>query len=251
MSYTIQQVATWSRVSVRTLHYYDEIGLLKPLRQKKNDYRYYTTTELLRLQQILFFRELEFPLTEIKRILNARGFDMRSALKDQQHLLGLKRKRLNRLITSITVTLKKLNQPTSMTTTQLYDSFNNEEIDQYAEEAKKRWGHTKAYKQSQERLKKMTATDITKLKKDQDEFMKNLAATMVQGATSPEFQKLIDQHYQSLRTFYEPSLELYRGLAAMYIEDPRFTATYEKYAPGLAQIMHDAMIAYCNSKERA
>lgn len=248
MSYSVHQLSQLASVSVRTLHYYDEIGLLSPVRLK-NGYRQYGENELLRLQQILFFRELDFPLDEIQRIMNSRYFDMSVALQDQRKLLELKKKRLNGLIKTIDKTLNKLNNEKNMNDKELYGSFTKEEMDQYAQEAKERWGHTEAYKQSQERTKHFTKEDWKKLKEGMDVFMKKVVATMDKGPESPEFQELIDQHYKSLRTFYKPNLEMYRGLANMYVDDPRFKAFYEKYAPGLAEMMRDAMIAYCDTRE--
>lgn len=250
MAYTINRLAELAGVSVRTLHYYDEIGLLKPSRIRSNGYREYAEAELLRLQQIMFFRELDFPLAEIKRVMASQRFDMRAALADQRRLIELKKKRLTGLIATIDKTIKKLNDEDTMNDEELYDAFSDEEQKQYAAEAKERWGTTEAYKQSQERLKKMTKADMAKLKEEGDRFMKVVAATMDKGATSPEFQALIDQHYNSLRIWYEPNLTMYRGLANMYVADPRFTAYYEKYAPGLAQVMRDAMIAYCDAREK-
>ncbi len=119
----------------------------------------------------------------------------------------------------------------------------------YAAEAKQRWGHTDAYRQSQERLKKMTKADIQKLTRDADAFMKHLASKMSEGATSPAMQALIAQHYEALRTWYEPNLTMYRGLANMYVDDPRFTAYYEKYKPGLAKIFSEAMIHYADQHD--
>lgn len=250
MAYTINHLAALAHVSVRTLHYYDEIGLLKPSRIRPNGYREYQESELFRLQQILFFRELDFPLADIKRIMASPHFDMHRALTDQRTLIELKKKRLNRLIATIDKTLKKLTYATPMNDEEIYDAFNDEDQKRYADEVKERWGNTQAYKQSQERLKKMSKSDIEKIKKDGEEFMKIVVATMHNGATSPEFQALIAQHYNALRTWYEPNFELYRGLANMYVDDPRFKAYYEKYAPGLAQVMHDAMIAYCDNEEK-
>lgn len=131
---------------------------------------------------------------------------------------------------------------------ELYTAFNDEEQKKYAAEAKQRWGHTDAYQQSQERIKKMTPADLNNIKRDADLFMKKIAATMGKGATSPEFQGLIDQHYNSLKIWYEPNLELYRNLADMYVSDPRFKAYYEKFAPGLAEVMREAMVFYCTAR---
>jgi ribonuclease BN (tRNA processing enzyme) len=118
---------------------------------------------------------------------------------------------------------------------------------EYAEEAKKMWGNTEAYKQSQERVKNMTKDDWARYQKGADELMKKLVTSMNQKPDSKEVQTLIAQHYNNLRTFYEPNIEMYKGLAEMYLSDPRFATYFEKYAKGFAQFMHDAMIAYCDS----
>lgn len=248
MNYSVHQLANLASISVRTLHYYDEIGLLKPIRLK-NGYRQYGENELLKLQQILFFRELDFPLEEIQKIMNSRYFDMSVALQDQRKLLALKKKRLNGLIKTIDKTLVKINHEKHMNDEELYGSFTKDEMDQYAAEAKKRWGHTGAYKQSEERTKNFIKDDWKHLKEGMDTLTKKLAAAMDKGPRSPEFQKLIDEHYHSLRKFYEPNLEIYRGLANMYVDDPRFKAFYDKYAPGLAEMMREAMLAYCDTHE--
>lgn len=244
MSYTIQQLATLAGVTTRTLHHYDEIGLLKPTRQKTNGYRQYEEKELLRLQQILFFRELDFSLPEIIKILNSPSFDMKKALEDQRNLIELKKKRLGKLITTIDKTINKLTNKKNMTDKQLYSDFNTDEQDQYAEEAKQKWGHTDAYKQSRERVAKMSKEDMANLKKAGEDLAKKIAEVMPKGAESKEAQELIALHYNGLRTFYEPSVEIYRGLAEMYVADPRFTAYYERFGNGLAQFMHDAMLHY-------
>lgn len=252
MSYTVQKLATMAGVSVRTLHYYDQIGLLKPALIQKNGYRVYEEHELLLLQQILFFRELDFSVEEIKRILLSPTFDMRQALRDQRQLIEQKRKRLAGLLKTIDTTLTKLEQAIPMTDQdmqELYETFGEETIKQYADEVKQKWGNTEAYKQSMERASRMTKADYEKYKQDSDAFMKRVAATMDKGATSPEFQALIAEHFQSLSTWYEPNFEMYRGLAEMYVEDPRFTAYYENYREGLAKVFSEAMRFFVEENE--
>jgi hypothetical protein len=119
----------------------------------------------------------------------------------------------------------------------------------HQEEARERWGHTDAWKQSQERVSKMTKDDMAKIQADGDALMKEIAATAAAGAdpASPEVQALIARHYAGLRAFYEPNLEMYRGLADMYASDPRFAAFYDAYRPGLATYMRGAMRAYCEA----
>jgi DNA-binding transcriptional MerR regulator len=252
MPYTVNKLATIAGVSVRTLHYYDEVGLLKPSAIQKNGYRVYEERELLLLQQILFFRELDFSVEDIKRIMSAPTFSMSQALQDQRALLVLKRKRLSGLMKTIDLTLKKLEQAKPMNDQdmqELYDTFGEETIKQYADEVKERWGNTEAYKQSMERAAKMTKADYEKYKQDSDAFMKKVAATMDKGATSLEFQALIAEHFKSLSTWYEPNFEMYRGLAKMYVEDPRFTAYYENYRVGLAQVFSEGMLHFIEQNE--
>ncbi|MBP9762335.1 MerR family transcriptional regulator [Patescibacteria group bacterium] len=252
MPYTVNKLAKLAGISVRTLHYYDEVGLLKPSTIQKNGYRVYEERELLLLQQILFFRELDFSVEDIKRIMSAQTFDMRRALRDQRALIELKRKRLSGLMKTIDLTLQKLEQAKPMNDQdmqELYDTFGEETIKQYADEVKGRWGNTEAYKQSMERAAKMTKADYEKYKQDSDIFMKKVATTMDKGATSPEFQVLIAEHFKSLSTWYEPNYEMYRGLAKMYVDDPRFTAYYENYRVGLAKVFSQGMVHFIEQNE--
>lgn len=253
MPYTIKTLATLAGISVRTLHHYDHVGLLTPSRAKKNGYRYYQEDDLLILQQILFFRELELPLEDIKHILTSPSFDMRAALRDQRVLLEQKKHRLSKLVNTIDKTLKKLNRTIHMDDTELYGSFSKEELEKYTEEARERWGTTDAFKHSQARVKKMGKAGLAKLAKASDELNAHIAEAMKAGLDpkSETVQQLIAKHYDGLRAFYEPSFELYRGLASMYLADERFTAHYEHIAKGLARFMHDGMIAYCDAEEDA
>ncbi len=251
MSYTVQALAKLANTSVRTLHYYDAIGLLAPSRVGRNGYRQYDEPDLLKLQQILFFRELDFSLADIKRILSSPYFDMATALADHRHLLVLKRKRLNRLVATIDQTIKKINQETSMSDEELYDAFADEETKHYAAEAKQRWGNTDAYKQSQARVSKMTKAQMAKLKEDGVKHTQAIAEAMDLGVDSPEVQALIKKSHEGVNFFYDCSLEMFRNLGQMYVDDPRFTAYYEKFRPGLAMFMRDAIKLYCDKQAKA
>jgi DNA-binding transcriptional MerR regulator len=250
MSYTVQQLATLAGVSVRTLHHYDQVGLLKPARVKNNGYRFYEEAELLRLQQILFFRELDFPLEDIKKIITSPSFNMEEALRDQRKLIGMKKDRLSLLVKTIDKTIKKINKQTNMEDQELYGNFSKEEMEKYNEEAKEKWGHTEAYKQSTERVKKMGKDGLNKVLKESGELTLEIAEAMKDGAKpeSDKTQKLIARHYAGLRAFYEPNPEMYRGLAEMYVADPRFKANYEKVAEGLAEYLRDGMLYYAKSE---
>lgn len=120
----------------------------------------------------------------------------------------------------------------------------------YAKETKERWGYTDAYKQSAERTKHMTKSDFERIGKENEVLLNEIAARMDNTPESPEVQKLIARHHEGLRTFYEPSTELYRGLAEMYVSDPRFAGYYEKYAKGLASFMRSAMLRYADDLEK-
>lgn len=250
MSYTVQQLADLASISVRTLHHYDEIGLLTPARSAKNDYREYGEPELLRLQQILFFRELEFPLEDIKVILDKPEFDVAIALKDHRELLTLKQKRLGDLLETIDKTLAHVTTKTPMDDKDMYGGFTKEEMERYAAEAKQRWGHTDAYKQSAERTKHFTKDDYKRIAKEGDNLMKRIAAHIKDDPASDAVQELIAEHFNNLRTFYEPSIELYRGLGNMYADDARFRAYFEKHHKNLPEFMRDAMEVFCEGLEK-
>lgn len=244
MVYTIQQLATLASVSVRTLHYYDEIGLLSPAFTKSNGYRYYTKAELHLLQQILFFKELEFSLEDIKKMMLSKTYDPKKALMDQRHMFTLKKKRIEKLLATVDKTIKSMNDKKEMKDEELYGGLTKEEIESYEAEALARWGNTEAWKQSMERTKNWTKEDYKRIAEQGDIFMKKLALLVPQGPEDKEVQSMIAEHYNSLRTFYEPNFEIYRGLGEMYVVDERFKKNLNKYHPRMAEFMREAMIYY-------
>lgn len=245
MPYTVNQLAKLSSVSVRTLHYYDEIELLKPSKIANNGYRLYDEPELLRLQQILFFRELEFSLEEIKRFLSQPEYQIAQSLRDQKHLIELKRARLDRLINTIDVTMNRMtSDDNKMPDEELYDAFKDDDVKQYQVEVEKRWGNTDAYKQSQERVGKMTKAQMTEMKEAGKRFTQELADSMDMPINDPVVQVLVERHYQGIQTFYDCTPQMHRTLGQMYGDDPRFTAYYDKFRPGLAMFLRDAIHYY-------
>jgi DNA-binding transcriptional MerR regulator len=249
MSYTVQKLATLAGVSVRTLHYYDEIGLLTPARVGSNGYRYYEEKELLKLQQILFFRELEFSLPDIERMMRSPYFDAATALKEHRKLIQLKRARLERLLTTIDNTIMSMNTQEKIEDAELYNAFKDDDVKQYQEEVRKRWGNTDAYRQSVEKVGKMTKAEMEKLKIEGKQHTEAFARAMDKGIQSDEVQTLIAKSHEGVNFFYECSTEMFRNLGQMYVDDPRFTAYYEKFRPGLAVFMRDAIAYYCDQKE--
>lgn len=249
MEYSVQKLAKIAMVSVRTLHYYDEIGLLRPKLVKSNGYRFYGQKELLILQQILFFRELDFTLDQIKSMLNAPNFDMETALRDQRKLLELKKSRIENLIFTVEKTIQGLKGGESVDTNNLYAGFSNNQVDKYKEEAREKWGGTKAYEQSQERTKNWTKADYLHYAQKTRDLLARLSEVMGKDVGSKEVQDLIVLHRQGIETFYDCSDDMYHALGQMYTDDKRFTDFYNQFRPGLAKFIRDAIFYSCDQKK--
>ena len=132
---------------------------------------------------------------------------------------------------------------------ELYDSAKDENVSQYEREVEARWGNTEAYKQSKERVKKMTKAEMEEFKRDSEELVQKIAENMDKGVESAEMQALIPQHYKGIQLFYDCPIEMYRALGEMYVTDPRFTKYYDKYRPGLAIFMRDAIECFCDHQK--
>jgi DNA-binding transcriptional MerR regulator len=260
MIYTINKLAKSAGVTVRTLHFYDEIGLLKPSRKKENSYRTYSEKDMLRLQQILFYRELEFSLEDIRKMLESPDFNALEALRDHKKLLEIKRKRIETLIETIDKTMKSMKSASSrlsadkggdiMNNDDLYTGFSKDKLKEYQEEAKQRWGDTDAYKQSTTRTKNWTKQDYRNAAKQQEEITNTIAGLMDKGIQDHKVQEQIERHYKYISQFYKCSYEMYRNLGKMYVDDKRFTEYYDKREPRLALFMRDAMAYYCYVHEK-
>ena len=243
MNQTVHEVAAAAGVSVRTLHYYDQIGLLRPAGTTEAGYRLYDDAALARLQQILFFRELDFPLSEIREILDNPSFDKQRAMHAHKDLLILKRERLERLIALVNNTIKGEK-------TMSLKEFDMTEIEQaqkqYADEARQRWGSTDAYKQSAKRTASYNKEDWARINAEAEQIYDGFAAQMGNDPASPAVQQLVANWQAHISTnFYDCTKEMLAGLGEMYIADERFTKNIDKRAPGLAQFMSDAFRAYC------
>lgn len=254
MQYTVRQMARMAGVSVRTLHYYDEIGLLKPAAVGRNGYRYYTEKELLKLQQVIFFRELDFELSRIGRIFDAPGFDAAEVLEDQKALLALKRERLGKQIRLIDKTIKNMkdDRQDKVTDRDLEETFSDGKYEEYKKEAQEKWGKD-TVRRSENILKGMDKEQFEALKREGEEINQALGAFVGKDPKSAEVQQMIGRHYDYIIQFYDPSwplLDIYRGLGKMYVEDPRFAANYTKYHPDMPQFMREAMEAFCDAKKK-
>lgn len=244
MRYTVKQLATLAGVTTRTLHYYDEIGLLHPATYGDNGYRYYGEEAVLRLQQILFYRELDFSLEEIKTILDRPDFDLIHALQSHRRALIQRMERLDSLIDTIDKTIRHIKGEIEMSDKDLYSGFDEEKQKAYAEEAERRWGEDAA--QSQRRWNAFSRDEKNHILADMQEISSSIAANMDKGPESAEVQHWIERWHRHIDTYFYPcSLEIFEQLGHGYVEDPAFTATYEKIRPGMATFMDQAMTHYC------
>ena len=248
MKYTIRQLAKMIGVSVRTLHYYDQIGLARPRARGDNNYRHYSEQEALRLEQILFFRNLGFKLDKIKSILDDPNFNALDAFIDQKHYIELEKRRLDNLTHTIDQEIARQKGQTMTTPNNPDISLTEKQLAAYKEEARQKWGKSEAWKESQKRTKNWTKSDYQRIAENGKEITKRIADAMPNGIKNQEVQTLIGDHYASMNVFYNCSLAMYRNLGEMYVNDPRFAAYYEQFAPGLAVFMHNAIDVYCDNQ---
>jgi len=245
-AYTVSQVAKMAGVSVRALHHYDQIGLLKPSARTGAGYRLYGEPELLRLQQILFFKELDMPLGEVRQILDDPGFDQMAALEHHRQLLHRRMERLKRLLKTIDRTIDKLTEDDmTLTDEELYEGFTTEQIERYKREAREMYGPAQV-EESEQRVKKMSRAEWKAVGAEGEAVTTALAALADREPGDAEVQALIARHHAWIENFYPCSAEIYRGLAQGYVEHPEFRAFYEKYRPGLADFMSAAMNHYAD-----
>ena len=238
---TVKEVSSITGVSVRTLHHYDAIGLLKPTRVTEAGYRLYDDTALQRLQAILLFRELQFPLKEIREILDSPGFDQKEALQQQIHLLELQRQHLDTLISHA----RKI-QMTGVTIMD-FTPFDRSELDEYAAQAKARWGKTDAYKEFEQKTAGQTPAQMQSAG---DALMGIFAQFGAIRHTSPasaeaqalvaKLQGFITEHY------YTCTKPILLGLGQMYIAGDSMTENIDRAGgEGTAEFAHQAIEIYC------
>lgn len=240
----VKEVANLVGISVRTLHHYDEIGLLIPDKITEAGYRIYSGENLETLQQILFFRELGFPLKKIKEIINSPLFDRKDALMMQHQMLLEKKNRLEQMIVTIEKTIQHMRGDMQMSNKEKFQGFDFSH-NPYEEEAREKWGN-KAVDEANEKVKNMTTFD-------QDQFnnmFRNLARLRHLSPDSKEAQDGIHKWYLLLNKMGNYSLETFKGLGEMYVADERFTENIDQFGEGLAKFMRDAIFAYVEKKHQ-
>ena len=243
MPYTVSQVAKLARLSVRALHHYDEIGLLVPSARTEAGYRLYGKADLERLQQIMFFRELAFPLEEIRRLLDDPAFDRRAALLMQRSMLQERAAQARALIAAVDRALEAMEGGAPLKDEEMFEAFDPA---QYEDEVRERWGDTEAYRESARRTKRYTQDDWRQIRAEGEGITRGLAAQLEAGA-APDSQAAMDlaeQHRLHIdQRFYPCSHAMHRGLGEMYVEDARFRENYERVRAGLAAYVRDAFRA--------
>ena len=242
---TVKEFASLTGVSIRTLHYYDEIGLLRPASVTESGYRLYGQQELERLQQILFLRELRFSLKEIAQILDDPTFDKRQALHQHRQLLLLQRQRLDELIRLADNTLKGGSQ---MNFDLLKHDPAREMQEEYANEVRQRWGNTEAYAESQRKTAGYQKSDWQNLLSGMESIFDRFADLAREGAdpASTEAQELVENWRDYIsENMYTCTPEILHGLGQMYVSDERFQKNLDSHGEGCAQFMSRAIEIYC------
>lgn len=246
MKLSVSEISRLTGVSVRTLHYYDEINLLKPsFVDKHNGYRFYDEKSLERLQQILFYRELDFTLKTILQIITSPNYNKKEALSQQKHLLTLKKKRLEKLIEALDNGLKG-------EYTMKFNEFRNSEYEEarekYAQEASKKWGNTDAYKESRKKTASYSKEKWNEVNKEMDNIMGEFSECMKAGTASSDSQaQFLVEKWQKFITanYYECTKEILAGLGQMYVADESFKKNIDKHSDGTAEFMSEAIKVYC------
>lgn len=244
MAYTVKQIAKISGVSIRTLHFYDEIGLLKPAYHGANGYRYYEEEQLLLLQQILFFREMGMELKEIHKILNRSDFNKIAALNSHRLSLERQQERVDQQLQTIDRTINHLKGKIKMEQEEFFyglDSPQQKEHEKYLIESGKVSASRIA--EAREKLKKWTDQDWQKHREASDQLWKEFAAACAGNLdpASPEVQKLTRRQYEGIKDFWTPTKEKFLGLAQFFRDNPDFEKFFSRYHPRLMDFAIDAM----------
>jgi len=236
-------------VTPRTLHHYDDIGLLKPSHIGDNGYRYYGEEALLKLQQILFYRELDFPLEEIKRIMGRRDFDVLGALQGHKQALQKKAARLSQLLVTVDNTIQHIQGEKLMSQKGLFKGFSEEEQEKLAQEAEQMYDPA-TVRESNRKWKSYSEVEKETILAEGKVIYSDLAAVVSAGAGSREVQAVIARWHKHMQYFWSPNDEQLLGLADLYNDDPRFRDNYEKVAPNLSEFMREAVKVYVGGRKK-
>jgi DNA-binding transcriptional MerR regulator len=247
--YTVKQLSKLAGVTRRTLHYYDEIGLLKPTQIGDNGYRYYGEESLLRLQQILFYRELDIPLEKIKKIMGGREFDVMTALESHREELYKRIAHIERLITTVDHTIYHLKGKKEMSSKQVFEGFSEEQQAEYEKEAMQMYDPA-TVRASIEKWKNYTAVEKQRIFDEGNAIYLDILLAMPKGASSTEAQAGVGRWRRHMEYFWMPNDDQLLGLVDGYNDDPRFKANFDKIDPNLAAFMREAVGVYVDNRKK-
>ena len=247
--FTVKTLSRMAGITPRTLHYYDEIGLLKPSRIGDNGYRYYNEESLLQLQQILLYRELDISLEKIKLIMGRKDFDVLSSLEDHQHELSKRIVHLERLIETVDRTILLLEGKIEMSKVQLFEGFSDEQQAEYEKEAMQIYDPA-IVKASNQKWKNYTPAEKQRIGDEGNAVYEDMLKAMPKGASSPEAQACVERWRRHMEYFWVPNDEQLLGLVDGYNTDPRFKANFDRIHPHLAEFMRDAVIVYVKNRKK-
>jgi DNA-binding transcriptional MerR regulator len=247
--FTVKQLSKLAGVTPRTLHHYDEIGLLKPSRVGDNGYRYYGEESVLRLQQILFYRELDIPLDEIKKILGRRDFDVLGALQSHKDALNKQVTRLNRLIHTVDNTINHLKGNATMSDKAYFEGFSEEEQEKYAAEAEQLYD-PETVRESNRKWKAYSVAKKESIMAEGKAIYMDMIAAMPKGVASKDVQGIVERWRKHMDYFWTPGLDQLLALANGYNDEPRFKANFDKMHPALAEFMREAVEVYVANNKK-
>jgi DNA-binding transcriptional MerR regulator len=254
MEYTVLKLAMMAGISTRTLRYYDEIGILKPARTNSSGYRIYGLNEVDQLQQILFYRELGVSLESIRDIVTDPSFGEVRALKEHREKLLEKRQQLDRMLANVDKTIAVKEGRTTMRDEEKFAGFKQKLIEdnekKYGKEVREKYGD-EAFEKSNSKLKNMNQAEYDEITKLGETVLETLQAAVLTGDPADELaQKAADLHRQWLSFYWDSyTKEAHAGVAQMYVDDERFKAYYDKYQPGAAEFLRDAVWIYTGMKK--
>jgi DNA-binding transcriptional MerR regulator len=248
--FTVKQLSKLAGVTPRTLHFYDQIGLLKPSQVGENGYRYYGEQALLRLQQILLYRQLDLPLEDIRRILENPDFDVLRALESHKQELRKRIARMERLAATVDDTILHLKEKKPMSQKQLFAGFSEEQQAAYEKEAMQMYD-PEVVKASNRKWKSYTEAEKQRIGEEGDTAYRAIVAAIPKGAESDEAQAGVELWRRHMEYFWSPSDEQLLGLADLYNDDPRFKANFEKIDPRLAEFMRAAIKVYVDRRQKS
>ena len=246
MRYTVKQLANLAGVTPRTLHYYDQIGLLRPTTVGENGYRYYDESALLRLQQIMFFRELDFPLAEIQAIIDQPDFNLVEALQEHRRVLQQRLGHLGDLLQTIERTLQHVQGTRPAAPHDLFIGFDEARQAQYEAEIAQRYG-TEHVETARRRWASYRVEEKARIQQEGEAIYRDLVPHIGSDPTSLAVQRIMARWHEQIRYFYEPTREILVGLAEMYTTHPEFVKLYSALHPALPGFLSAAILAYCES----